>query len=82
MVPDELITNMGDSHIYLSQVDGLKEQLEREPYQLPTLKINSDNENWYLLELDKVLNTLYPDDTFKIEDYQSHPIIEIHYQTK
>ena len=29
MVPDELITNMGDCHIYLNQVDGVKEQLER-----------------------------------------------------
>ena len=76
MVPDELITNMGDCHIYLNQVDGVKEQLEREPYQLPTLKINSGNENWHLLKLDEVLNTLDPDVTFKLEDYQSHPTIK------
>ncbi len=76
MVPDDLIANMGDCHIYLNQVDGVKEQLEREPYQLPTLKINSGNENWHLLELDEVLNTLDPDVTFKIEDYQSHPTIK------
>jgi thymidylate synthase/intein/homing endonuclease len=76
MVPDELIANMGDCHIYLNQVDGVKEQLEREPYQLPTLKINSGNENWHLLELDEVLNTLDPDVTFKLEDYQSHPTIK------
>ncbi len=30
MVPDELITNMGDCHIYLNQIDGVNEQLGRE----------------------------------------------------
>jgi thymidylate synthase len=76
MVPDELIGNLGDTHIYLNQVDGVKEQLTREAYPLPTLKINSGNENWHLLELDEVLNTLDPDITFKVENYQSHPTIK------
>jgi len=30
MVPDELITNMGDCHIYLNQIDGIKEQIGRD----------------------------------------------------
>ena len=30
MVPDELITNMGDCHIYLNQIEGVKEQIGRE----------------------------------------------------
>lgn len=30
---------MGDAHIYLNHVDGLKEQLTRTPKKLPTLKI-------------------------------------------
>jgi thymidylate synthase len=76
MVPDELIGNLGDTHIYLNQVDGVKEQLTREAYPLPTLNINSGNENWHLLELDEVLNTLDPDITFKVENYQSHPTIK------
>ena len=42
MVPDELIANMGDCHIYLNQVDGVKEQLKREPYELPQLNINTE----------------------------------------
>ena len=37
MVPDELITNMGDCHIYLNQIEGVKEQLTREAYPLPKL---------------------------------------------
>ena len=77
MIPDELICNLGDCHIYSDHIDGLKEQLTREPYQLPTLKINSGNENWHLLELDEVLNTLDPTITFKLENYQSHPTIKL-----
>jgi thymidylate synthase len=30
MVPDELIINIGDAHIYLNQIDGVNEQLGRE----------------------------------------------------
>ena len=30
MVPDELIGNLGDCHIYLNQMDGIKEQLGRD----------------------------------------------------
>ena len=30
MVPDELIINIGDTHIYLNQIDGVNEQLGRE----------------------------------------------------
>ena len=77
MIPEELIGNLGDTHIYSDHIDGLVEQLTREPYQLPTLKINSGNENWHLLELDEVLNTLDPSLTFKLENYQSHPTIKL-----
>jgi thymidylate synthase len=42
MVPDELIGNLGDCHIYKNQIEGIKEQLTREPYQLPKLNINTE----------------------------------------
>ncbi len=77
MVPEELIANLGDTHIYTNHIEGLKEQLDREPYQLPTLNINSGNENWHLLELDEVLDTLDPDFTFKLENYKSHSTIKL-----
>jgi thymidylate synthase len=35
MIPDELIINIGDAHIYLNQIEGIKEQLTRESYPLP-----------------------------------------------
>ena len=36
----ELIISTGDTHIYSNHVEQVKEQLSREPLQLPTLKIN------------------------------------------
>jgi thymidylate synthase len=68
MVPDELISNMGDCHIYLNQIDGVKEQITREPYELPTVKIS-----------DRVVNDIseYTLDDIVLENYQSHPSIKM-----
>ena len=71
MVPDELITNMGDCHIYLNQIDGVKEQLTREPYELPKLVMDYREG-----EYDKELKGFVPDD-FVLFNYQSHPSIKI-----
>jgi thymidylate synthase len=66
MVPDELIGNLGDCHIYLNQIEGVKEQLTREPYELPTVKL-----------LDRVVNDIseYTLTDIILENYQSHPKI-------
>jgi thymidylate synthase len=68
MVPDELISNMGDCHIYLNQIDGVKEQITREPYELPTVKLS-----------DRVVNDIseYTLDDIVLENYQSHPSIKM-----
>ena len=77
MVPDELIGNLGDCHIYKNQIEGVKEHLNREPIKLPKLNINSGNENWHLLDdVDDIINSLDYDVTFKIKDYESHPKIK------
>jgi thymidylate synthase len=76
MVPDELIGNLGDVHLYNNHIEQAKEQIGREPFELPTLKINSGNENWHLLEIDEIINTFDTDVTFKVENYQSHPTIK------
>ena len=118
MVPDELIGNLGDTHLYLNHIEQAKEQIgreltteernewhlvnrcggnkrdcktdwrgfeldqqdvpkrTREPYPLPTLKINSGNENWHLLDIDDIVQSLDTDITFKLENYQSHPTIK------
>jgi len=41
----ELIISTGDTHIYSNHVEQVKEQLSREPLQLPTLKINHTVKN-------------------------------------
>jgi thymidylate synthase len=68
MVPDELIASLGDAHIYVNQIDGVKEQLTREPYKLPTLVMVTNPE----LKFDE-----YVYDNFKLVNYQSHPTIKI-----
>jgi len=42
MVPDELIGNLGDTHLYLNHVEQAKEQIGRKPFSLPTLNINTE----------------------------------------
>lgn len=83
MVPDELIGNLGDTHIYLNQVDGVEEQLKRSPLPLPKLTIYS--EFWptesgecgvgpFTKDVDLLFNEMKIED-FQIENYESHPKI-------
>ena len=74
MIPGELISNMGDCHIYLNQIDGVKELLKREPYDLPKLKI-SDSIN-FNGSIDDFLDSC-DKNSFELEDYKSHPAIKI-----
>jgi thymidylate synthase len=76
MIPDELIGNLGDVHLYNNHIEQAKEQITRTPFDLPKLIINSGNENWHLLEVDEIINTFDVDITFKVENYQSHPTIK------
>jgi thymidylate synthase len=42
MVPDELIGNLGDTHLYLNHIEQAKEQIGRTSFKLPTLNINTE----------------------------------------
>ena len=68
MVPNELIYNGGDVHLYLNHLDPIKEQLTREPYELPIVKLS-----------DRVVNDIseYTLDDIQLEGYQSHPTIKL-----
>jgi thymidylate synthase len=76
MIPEDLIGNLGDVHLYNNHIEQAKEQITRTPFELPKLIINSGNENWHLLEVDEIINTFDVDITFKVENYQSHPAIK------
>jgi len=39
LVPGVFVHTLGDAHVYLNHIDGLKEQLQRTPKTLPQLKI-------------------------------------------
>ena len=68
MVPDELIGNLGDVQLYLNHIEPIKEQLTREPYELPTVKLS-----------DRIVNDIseYTLDDIVLENYQSHPTIKM-----
>ena len=40
MVPDQLIGNLGDTHLYLNHLKQAKEQLKRDPIMLPEIKVS------------------------------------------
>ena len=40
LVPGELIVSLGDTHIYSNHFEQVKEQLTREPRELPTMTLN------------------------------------------
>jgi thymidylate synthase len=42
MVSDELIGNLGDVHLYKNHIEQAKEQIDREPFKLPKLNINTE----------------------------------------
>jgi len=77
MVPGELSCSLGDCHIYSDHIEGLKEQLTRESFPLPTLKHLKTNEFYRSLGDDLSLLTHLDNDDFLIENYQSHPPIKL-----
>ena len=70
MVPDELVGNLGDVHLYKNHIEQAKEQIGREPFELP--KLGMDYRDG---EYNKDLTDFVPDD-FVLFDYQSHPSIK------
>lgn len=63
--PGEFVWTGGDCHIYDNHIDQVLEQLSREPYPYPTLKI------------DKAASLFdYDYEDFHIENYQYHPTIK------
>ncbi len=73
MVPDELIGNLGDVHLYSNHVEQAKEQIEREPYQLPIVKLSSGHNLRAALKGN--FDQIDPNDIMLI-GYQSHPTIK------
>jgi len=70
MVPDELIGNLGDTHLYLNHIEQAKEQITREPFQLPTLN------QFPTYEGSRPSIESYVIGDFTLKGYQSHEKIK------
>jgi len=76
MVPEELIGNLGDTHLYLNHIEQAKEQIGREPYELPQILINNGDVDNNGVPFTRSLLDGYDITDFMIENYQSHPAIK------
>jgi len=63
MVPGELIGNFGDTHLYSNHLEGAKEQIERESYELPKIEIHMSD----------ILNGEFD---YELTNYKYHPTIK------
>jgi thymidylate synthase len=83
MVPDELIGNLGDVHLYKNHIEQAKEQISRTSFELPSVTITE--RNWYQHQLvkehlgektfsEKIMS--YRPDCFELIGYQSHEKIK------
>jgi thymidylate synthase len=70
LTPGHFVHTIGDAHIYLNHLDGVREQLTRTPYPLPTVR---------LLKVPDLSSpahmTLTPEDIV-LDNYQHHPFIK------
>jgi thymidylate synthase len=64
--PGEFVHTLGDAHLYLNHLDQAREQLTRQPYALPTMRLDRDVKDIFQFK--------YED--FKLENYRAHPTIK------
>lgn len=69
MEAKELVFIGGDTHIYQNHLQQVSEQIKREPYPFPTMKINRR-----LCEVEDIESLKFDD--FEFINYQSHPSIK------
>jgi thymidylate synthase len=81
MVPDQLIGNLGDVHLYSNHIEQAKEQLTRQPFQLPELwcldeyHYLTDEELVGPIPFDEKIKEFRPD-FFTVHNYEAHPHIK------
>jgi thymidylate synthase len=78
MVPDELIGNLGDVHLYSNHIEQAKEQMYREPMKLPTINFNTE---WWDKPFFEAINNesfckCLIEEDIQLGNYKSHPAIK------
>jgi thymidylate synthase len=76
MVPDQLIGNLGDTHLYLNHIEQAKEQISREPLELPSVIHLKTNDFYESLSNDLTQFTHLDSNDFVLHGYQSRPSIK------
>lgn len=62
----DFVHTFGDAHLYLNHIDQAKLQMQRSPYELPTLKLNPNIKNLFDFKYEDI----------ELHNYQSHPRIK------
>ena len=73
LIPDQLIGNLGDVHLYKNHVEQAIEQTKREPYPLPDMKLTSNHN--FRAAMKGNMDEIDMGD-FILFGYQSHPSIK------
>jgi thymidylate synthase len=79
MIPEDLIGNLGDVHLYSNHIEQAKEQIKREPYKnLPVLKFGPIQLAHFEHHVDTFEHHIQNSQPhqFIIDGYESHPVIK------
>jgi thymidylate synthase len=68
LIAEDFVYCLGNAHIYKDHIDALKEQVLREPYDFPRIRINTVNEN---------IEDYVIDDITWVTPYKYHPAIKM-----
>jgi len=74
MVPEELIGNLGDVHLYKNHIEQAKEQIKREGHHLPRIIFNKKDDFWEQ-DINQIVSNLSFADV-KLKGYISEPPIK------
>ena len=61
--PGDFVHTFGDAHLYSNHMDQVEEQLGRELFPLPTMKLNPEVDDLFAFKFED----------FELQNYQSHP---------
>jgi len=66
LAPGDFVHSFGDAHLYSNHLDQANEQLSRQPFALPTMRLNPAVKDIFAFQFED----------FTLENYQSHPGIK------